>query len=650
LDQKGEILFPIVREEPFMLLSLMRKHAKSWLIKSLIAIIGIVFVFYFGYSFRQRQAIKLALVNDEVITAVEYDKNYRTMLEALQREYRGMWSDNLLKVFDLKNRALDALITQKLVSQEAKKIGLEVTDKEIQDRIMSNPAFQFRGRFDESRYRSVLQNNRMTPEDFEGIIRTEILQDKVEQFLTTLDPVTDQEVLEQYTFANEKVKISYVEFKPEQFKTKVKVEPAAMEKYFDAHKETYRIPEKIKVAYVVFDPDAYKDQVKVSEDQIKEYYEDKLDTFKEKKQVKARHILFALPENASKEEEEKVRKKAMAVLQQAKAGANFSELAKKNTEDPSGKENGGDLGYFSAGQMVKPFEDAAFKLKKDEISDLVRTPFGFHIIKVEDIKEAKTKTLEEARPQIFAVLQKTATTDMAQEKAMSFVDRMPYQIDLAKYAAENKVPVKETAYFSQAEAIPDVGNNEKLRQTLFSMEKDEVSDLVEASGKFYVFQVKDKKPSVLPTLDEVKDKVREDYVNYLASQTAKSEAEEYLKKLREGKDWAALAKESHLETKTTEFLSRQETIPQIGYFQQLQEAAFSLNEKKRYADDVFQNDKGVFVIRWDGKQGIDKNKFEEEKNRYRDMLVRLKNQALFREWLDRLKSRAKIEILQPLEG
>jgi peptidyl-prolyl cis-trans isomerase D len=640
----------MVREETFMLLSLMRKHAKSWLIKALIAIIAIVFVFYFGYSFSAREGIKLAMVNDEVITAVEYQKGYRSMLEALQREYRGMWSDNLVKVFDLKNRALDALITQKLVSQEAKKIGLDVTEKEVQDKILSNPAFQFRGRFDESRYRTVLQNNHMTPEDFEVLVAREMIQGKVEQLLTTLSPVTDQEVLEQYTFANEKVKISYVEFKPDQFKSKVKVEPAAMEKYFEDNKEAYRVPEKIRAAYVVFDPDAYKDQMKVSEDQIKDYYEDNLDTFKEKRQVKARHILLLLAENAAKEEEEKIKQKATSVLQQARTGADFAELAKKNTEDPSGKENGGDLGYFSAGQMVKPFEDAAFKLKKEEISDLVRTAFGYHIIKVEDVKEAKTKTLEEVRGQIIALLRKTATTDMAHEKALAFVDRMPYQADLLKYAAESKVPVKETGYFSQRDAIPEIGSNEKLKQTLFSMERDEPSELVDAEGKFYVFQVKDKKISSLPALEEVKDKVREDYVNHLASRTAKSTAEDYLKKLKENKGWAALAKESGLEMKTTEFLSRQDTVPQIGYFQELQEAAFSLSQTKRYAESVFQNDKGVFVIRWEGEQDIDRNKFEEEKKLYRDTLVRLKNQSLFREWIENLKSRAKIEMLQPLEG
>ena len=633
-----------------MLLSLMRKHAKSWLIKALIAIIAIVFVFYFGYSFHGREGIKIALVNDEVITAVEYQKSYRSMVEALQREYRGMWSDNLIKVFDVKNRALESLIIQKLVSQEAKKIGLDVTEKEVQDKIMSNPSFQFRGRFDESRYRSVLQNHHMTPEEFEVLVAREMIQDKVEQLLTTLSPVTDQEIQEQYTFANEKVKISYVEFKPDQFKNKVKVEQAGLEKYFEDNKEAYRVPEKIRMAYVVFDPDAYKDQVKISEDQLKDYYEDNLDTFREKKQVKARHILFMLAENASKEEEDKIKLKATAVLQQARAGADFGELAKKNTEDPSGKENGGDLGYFSQGQMVKPFEEAAFKLKKDEISDLVRTSFGYHLIKVEDVKEAKTKSLEEARAEILSMLQKTATTDAAHERALSFVDKMPYQADLLKYAAESKVPVKETGYFSQKDAIPEIGTNEKLKQTLFSMERDEPSDLVDAGGKFYMFQVKDKKPSALPALDEVKDKVREDYVLSIANQAAKSAGEDYLKALKEGKDWAALAKERGVETKTTEFISRQETIPQIGYFQELQEAAFSLNQNKRYADSVFQNDKGVFVIRWEGDQDIDKNKFEEEKKRYRDMLVRLKNQSLFKEWIEHLKSRAKIEMLQPLEG
>jgi peptidyl-prolyl cis-trans isomerase D len=297
-----------------MVLSLMRKHAKSWLIKALIAIIAVVFVFYFGYSFRSRASAKIAYVNGELISSAEYDKTYRTLVEQLQREYKGVWNENLIKVFDLKNKALENLIRQKLISQEAKRIGLGVTEKEVQEKIMSFPAFQFRGQFDQARYVAMLEENRMKPEEFESIIGQDLLQEKVQQFLMTFSPVTDQEVLDQYTFANRKVKVSYVQFQPDHYKNSVKVDQAGMEKYFEEHKENYRVPEEIQVVYVAFDPEAYKKEQKISDQQMKDYYEDHITAFTEKKQVRARHILFRLAENASKEDEKKVRAKALEVL------------------------------------------------------------------------------------------------------------------------------------------------------------------------------------------------------------------------------------------------------------------------------------------------------------------------------------------------
>jgi peptidyl-prolyl cis-trans isomerase D len=631
-----------------MLLGMMRRQAKSWLIKFLIGIIAIVFIFYFGYSFRERGGGKIASVNGDIITSAEYEKAYRNLLEALQKEYKGMWNDNLAKVFDLRNRALQGLITQKLVSQEAKRIGLDVTEKEIQGRILSYPAFQFRGRFDESRYRNVLLENRMTPEDFEETLAQEMLQEKVQQFLTTFSPVTDQEVLDQYTYANKKVKISFVQFKPESFIDKVKVDEASMGKYFEENKEKYRTPEKIKVAYVAVDPASFNSQVKISEGQIKDYYEEYLDTFKEKKQVRARHILFKVPENASKEEEEKVKQKALEVLKKAKAGQNFAELAKKYSEGPTAKD-GGDLGYFSENQMVKPFEEAAFKLKKGEVSDLVRTSFGYHIIKVEDIKEARTKSLEEVKGQIMAKMVKTATSDLAYEKALTLLDQMPYDTNLEEYAAQHNMKAEETGFFSLTDNLPSVGGDEKLRQTLFSLQKKEVSDVIEQGGKFYLFQVMERQPSALPPMAEVKEKVKTDYTAYLAGEKAKASAEEYLKKLKEGKDWLHLAKEDHIEVKTTEFFTRQDPVKDIGYSPELQEMAFGLSSGKRYPDKVFQNDKGVFVIRWEGEEGINQAKYEEEKQQYRDLLKRTKDQSVFKEWLDSLRKKAEIEILKSVE-
>ena len=630
-----------------MVLSLMRKHAKSWLIKALIAIIAVVFIFYFGYSFKSGSGAKVAYVNGEIISDAEYQKAYRNLVEQLQREYRGMWNENLIKVFDLKNRAMQTLVNQKLVSQEAKRIGLDVTEKEVQDKIMAYPPFQIRGRFDEGRYRSLLQNNRMQPEDFEALIGQELLQEKVQQFLMTFSPVTEKEVLDQYTYANRKVKISYVHFNPDRYKTSVKIDQGGMEKYFEEQKEKYKIPEKIKITYVVFDPEAYKKDQRVDEEQIRGYYDENIDQFKEKKQAKAKHILFKLEETASQEEEAKVKEKALAVLKRAKAGEDFSQLAKKFSEDPGTKENG-DLGYFSAGQMVKPFESAAFALKKGEISDLVRTPFGYHIIKLEDIKEAITRPFEEVHDQIAQKLISIGAADEAHEKALVFFDQMPYQTSLAQYASEHKQKATETDYFSQKDPIPAIGGDERLKQTLFSLKEDEVSEVMEVQGKFYIIQVTGRKPSALPAFQEVSDRVKADFTSHLAMQGAKAAAEQFLAKLKEGKDWTALSKETHIETKITEFFSRQDQVPEVDF--ELREAAFMLNQNKRYSDTVFESEKGVFVIRWEGQQGIDPKKYEEEKGNYRNMVARLKQQTIYKEWLDHLRKNATIKMMEAIEG
>ena len=628
-----------------MLLSLMRKQAKSWLIKFLIGIIAVVFIFYFGYSFTSKDAVKVAEVNGDYISGVEYQKAYQNLLQALQREYKNAWNDNLIKVFDLENRAFNSLVNEKLIAQEAKKLGLEVTKKEIQDRILAYPAFQYMGRFDESRYRALLQQNRMKPEEFEAEIARQLLREKVEQFLTTLMPVTDNEVLDQYTYAQEKVKIGYVQFQPDKFKKDVKMDPAGLGSFFEEHKEDYRVPEKIKVVYIVLDPETFKASVTPTDQQISEYYEDNIEKFRQEKEVKARHILFKLSKDASQEEEKKVKEKALSVLKMAREGKDFDTLAKEYSEGPT-KDKGGELGWFTKGRMVKPFEDAAFKMKKGEISDLVKTPFGYHIIKVEDIKEAHTKTLDEARPQIVETLTKTAATDMAQEKGLSLIDQMPYDVDLTKYAAEHNVPVKEGDYFSQNETIPGIGGDAKLKQSLFSLEKGEVSDLVESNGKFYIIQVVDKKPSYLPKLEEVRKKVEKDFIFHLAEIAAKSKAEEFLSQLKEGKPWDELAKKYQLTPKSSGFFTRSDTIPDIGYDPQLQEAAFDLGEKKRYPNQVFENEKGVYVIRWERKEGIDEAKYQEEKQDYRQSLTMAKDQILIGDWLENLKKKAVIKDLR----
>ena len=236
-----------------MLLGLMRKHAKSWLIKAMIAIIALVFIFYFGYSFTSKKVAKVAVVNGETIKAIDYDREYRNLVERYQNEYKTLWNDTLIETLDLKNRALNNLIEQKLMSQEAKRIGLEITPKEIQTQILSYPAFLINGQFDVGRYRSLLNRFGMKPEDFEDDISRDLLQKKLAQFLMTLLPVSDQEVFDRYSFLNREIKISFVQFKPDKYREDIKPGKADLETYFSQNKEKYRVPEMIKISYITID-------------------------------------------------------------------------------------------------------------------------------------------------------------------------------------------------------------------------------------------------------------------------------------------------------------------------------------------------------------------------------------------------------------
>ncbi len=630
-----------------MLLSLMRRHAKSYLIKFLIAIIALVFIFYFGYSFHSDKSTKVAVVNGEPISGVEYRKAYGEMLSALQRQYGNMWSDSLIEMFDLKTRALQGLIDEKLLSQEARRIGLTVTEEEVRSEIMAYPAFQFQGRFDERRYRAVLDQNRMTPEDFEGTVSQVLLKDKVSQFMTAFLPITEQETREYYTYTNEQTRIRFVTLTPETFRESVQIEPGDLEAYFSTRREDYRVPEQVRIAYIEVDPERFRDQVEASEEEMRAYYEENLDRYEVKKQVKARHILFRLPEDASEENEGEVRKRALEVLEQVKAGGDFPELARTHSEGPT-RDEGGELGWFSSGEMVEPFEEAAFGMKPGEISDPVKTRFGYHIIEVEDVREARTKPLEEVREEIRENLLELAAADLAHEQALTLIDQMPYEVDLPAYAEEQDLPVETSPFFSRNDEIPGLGGGDRLQEVVFSLEPEAVSDVIEHQGRFYLFQVIEKKDPYLPELEEVAEQVREDLVLERAREKARSEAERLLKRLREGESWETLAADEGLEPQTSDFFKRGERIQGIGTAPDLEDAAFALDAQNPFPERVFESGNGYHVIRWEASKGIEEEAFQEAEAEVRRTLRNTKHQVIFDAWLENLRAEAEIEQLQSL--
>ncbi|OQY15481.1 MAG: hypothetical protein B6I32_07230 [Desulfobacterium sp. 4572_20] len=619
-----------------MFITLMRRHTKGILVKVLVGLIAVVFVFWIAY------------VNGDLITGLEYDAKYREILDALQKQYKEYWNDSLIKAFQIKQRALNSLIEKRLISQESNRIGLGVTDDEVANAIFTYPAFQVNGKFDERRYRSLLNYNRMEPADFESSIKLELLGKKIQNFIKCFFPTTDMEIMNYYSYQKEKVNISFVSFNPRDFKGKTEVKQDEKEAYFKAHKEKYRIPEKIKIAYLVLDPSDFLDKVSITEKEISDYYELNQERFKNPKKIKARHILLKVSPDASESENKETKERALSLLKRLKNGEDFAALAKKYSQGPTAS-RGGDLGYFTRGKMVKPFEKLAFSLKKGEIGGPVKTRFGWHIIRVDDIKEATVKTFSEVRNQIVTIIKNDISKEMAHERALTLMDQMPYDIDLATYAAQHGLTAKETDYFPKKGAIPGLGGDERLIKSIFSLKKGETSEIIEHKNKFYIIQVVDTKSSHIPKISEVSDQLDKDFINHLSLIAAKREAEGYLEKLKGGADWSELAKIKGLETDETGFFTRGDNIPKIGYSSLLSEVSFALSSQNRYPDEVFVVNNKVYIIRWLAREELNQESFDKEKDSFKQMYLLMKDRRIFNAWIQSIKEKAEIKIVTPIE-
>jgi peptidyl-prolyl cis-trans isomerase D len=631
-----------------MLLSLMRKHAQSWIIKFMIALIAVVFIFYFGYSFHSDERLKVAEINGEPISRVQYERAYRNIVSNYQNQYKSMWSDNLIEVFDLKNKALEALIEQKILIQEAERLGLMVTKNEIREKILNNPNFFMDGRFNESRYRSVLSSYfHISPEAYEEDLSKNLLHQKLVQFLTTFLVPSDQDILDHYRYINEKIKLSFVKFSPDEYKSSVEKDKESVKAFFEERKENYRKPEKIKIGYIEISPKQFKDKVELDEDLLTGYYESNISIFTQEKQVKASHILFKVADDASPEDQKKVEEKAASVLEKAKKGEDFAELAKQFSDDTT-KSKGGDLGYYTESQMLKDFKDkefadAVFSLNKGAISDLVKTDYGYNIIKVEDIRDESVKPYPEVREQIENTMRQNSSMDMAKSRALDLIDQMPYEIDLKEYASDHGVPYSSTDFFSESELIPVIRGNSKLKETLFAFQKGDITEVVDLNDSYFIIQVIDKKDSYLPELDEVYVSAEVDFIDHMALESAKAEAEKYLQALKEDGKWEELAKEKNKAVESTDFFARRGTPRKIGAVSGLQEAVFKLNADNLFPDRIFDNNKGAIVVKWEAKQDIDQEKYKEEKERYTESVTQMKQSEVFSDWIEKMKAKSDID-------
>jgi peptidyl-prolyl cis-trans isomerase D len=624
------------------MLSLMRKHAGTWMIKIILGAIVVVFVFWGVGSYTSRRSGRVADVNGTIVTLDDYRHTYSNLVEQVRQSFGNNLNDELIQTLQLRKRALDQLVDRVLMLQAAEKLKIQVSDEELTQTIRNFSAFQTAGVFDNQRYLNTLSRTKLSPETFEEQQRELLIIDKLETFITGNIKVSDIEAQQWYGWNNAEVDLDYVLLEPGQFKN---IEPTADEirDFFDQHKETYKTDPEIKVRYLHLKPGNFAAKVTVAEEDIRDYYESNPEKFKNPKTVHARHILIKVDQNAKPEEVESARQRAEDVLKMAKEGRDFAALARQYSEGPT-KTKGGDLGTFRREAMVKPFADKAFSMAAAEISDPVRTRFGWHIIKVEKNNPAKTRTLDEAREEIQKTLKAERSRNLAYDEAEAVYDATFEGQNLVNIAQERDLKILTTELFTQKSPPKEIKNAARFASAAFSLPINEISDVQEFGDGYYLMEVVDKVPSKVPELKAVEDKVKKDVIKEKQDAKVLAEANTFLTELKNGQPFVTASQKFKLAPKKTGFFKRNGSIPTIGYEAEIARTAFKLSDHNQLPGEPIKGQKGYYVIRFRQRQEPASNGFEKEKAAIKERLLQQKTFKTIEAWLNRIKSESQISI------
>ena len=625
------------------MLDRMRRH-RGWLKWSL-ALVVLTFVVFYIPDFLTRNAGAastdvIAEVDGEPITVGAFTRRYNAQVQAYRNAYGGQLNDQLLKQLGIDRQILNALVDEEAMVAESRKQGISVSDVENRERILALPGFQENGKFvGEQRYRQILQfqNPPMTTADFERSLRRALQIEKLRNALTGWMTVSDKEVTDEYRKRNEKVKLDVVPVTAAAFKNQVTVTDADITAAFEKNKERYRIGEKRKIKYALLNVDQVRQTLTISDAELEAFYKQNLSQYQSPAQVRASHILF----KTEGKDENAVKAKAEEVLKMAKApNADFAALAKKYSEDESNASNGGDLDYFGRGRMVPEFENAAFAMKAGQMSDLVKTAFGFHIIKVVDNKPESTRPLAEVKTEIEDQLKWQKAQAEAEKQATAMEATMKTPADLDRIGKEKSLTVVETPLVQMAEPIQGIGSQPELSGRLFGMKEGEVTGKMRVSTGWVFATVTGRQDAYIPKIDEVKTRVADDVKNDKAQDMARQRASAIAAELRTAKDFAAVAKKYNLEVKTTELITRGAAIPDLGISDAIDNAAFALPQGG--VSDAIVTPQGTAIVRVAEKVDVTDSEIESGKDQMREELVNSRRDKFFGAYMQKAKTGLKI--------
>ncbi len=641
------------------MLDLIRKKQRSVLVKIVFwtiiaAFIGTIFLVWGKGSGGPSGADNSVLhVNGDAISYQEFQMAYQNLRQDMEQRFGRSLPPEIEKQLQLNNQAYEQLVSRVLLLQEADRRDIEVSKDELRQAIADIPAFQKDGQFDRKLYAQVLQYQHLTSKGFERNMREQLLITKVVEAVKQEAEVTDQDIAQEFRNRNEKIDLAYVKLTSGAFESKVAVTDEALQAYYHDHREDFRQPEKLALRYLRFEPDYFAKDVTLDDAAVEAYYEKHKDQFWVAEQVKASHILFRVTQALDEAGRQKKRALAEKVLEMAKSGKDFADLARKYSDDAGSAIKGGELGYFVRGSMVPDFENVAFALKPGQISDIVETSFGYHIIKCEGYIKAETKPLDDVRDEVRSSLRSELARQMALDKAMEAYSAHRQDGDIDAAALVNGLKVNETGLFGRGDAIDGLGVDDEIAVAAFALKEGELARPMVRDQGVITFVVKERHASVVPELAEVRVEVERAYRRQESVGLARQAAEDLLVELRAGKKLVDLALKQKLEIAETGFFPRSygDFIPGIGNSETLSKAAFALTMKAPVAPEVFVVDDRFIVATLIHRQEADPAQLTEAtREELRSSLLTSKREKLLVDLIQNLKSDAKIEVEPTLKN
>ena len=627
------------------MLDRMRRH-RDWLKWSL-GLVCVAFVLFYipdflkGTGADAASSDTIAKVEGHEITAGEFRRTYQAQLQAYRSAYGANMNDQLLKQLGIEQQILQQMVDERAALAEADRLGIEVSDEEVRQRIFAMPAFQENGGFiGEQRYQQLLRMQRppMMPSEFETNVRRGLTVEKLRASLTDWLSVTDKELEQAYRRRNDKIKLAVVTFNADSFRSQATASDADVASYFEGHKDDFKVPEKRKIRYLLLDIEAMRAKVVVPEPDIEKAYNSSIEQYTTPEQVRASHILLKTEGKTDAD----VKAKAEAILKQAKAGADFAELAKKNSEDDQNAKNGGDLDYFGRGRMVPEFDQAVFAMQPEQISDLVKTQYGYHIIKLVDKKSAATRPLAQVRQQLSDQLAYERAQSQAADLASKLEKQVSKPADLDKVAKAEGLTVQESGFFAREEPILGLGPSPEVSSKAFDMKPGDVAGPLRASRGFVFETLVAKQDPYVPKLDEVKERVKDEVIKQKARDLSTQKAAELAAKLKAAPDFEKAAKAAGFEAKTTDMIARDAPIPDLGAAPAVEDAAFKLPVGG--VSNAIATDNGTAVVKVLDKKEVTADEWSTAKDRFRDEQLAERRNRFFSAYMVKAKQKMKIDV------